>query len=237
MFLPSSVAENQKKIDERKAAFKNIEQWSLEMIPAAIRNEAQVSIQEVNCGDPACSPVDTAITIQFSRCVCRGLYHDQIIMLLRSILLHLRFLDVIQTTHICFLSLFRYSGCNGIFGLPVEAKDVTLETLKSNFPTPEVLEKWHAGEDADWPPMDEEAEAEFPELRFDVGTRVLCRIGPDVNKDWAPGEIVLLWYREPNWPQGSFAPYKIKLDDGRNIFAPGDMDQVIRLDPSATSNE
>jgi hypothetical protein len=117
----------------------------------------------------------------------------------------------------------------------MEAKDVTKEDLESNFPTREVLEKWHAGEDADWPPVDEEGD--FPELRFQVGTRVLCRIGPDANTDWAPGTVVLLWYREPTWPKGSYAPYKIQLDDGRNIFAPGDMDQVIRLQPVRAENE
>jgi hypothetical protein len=113
----------------------------------------------------------------------------------------------------------------------MEAKDVTKDDLKHNFPTLEVLEKWAAGEDADWPPMDEEPD--FPELRFQMGTKVLCRIGPDATKDWAPGTVVLLWYREPNWPNGSFAPYKIQLDDGRNIFAPADMDQVIRLQQAA----
>jgi hypothetical protein len=112
----------------------------------------------------------------------------------------------------------------------MEAKAVTKEELASNFPTREVLEKWHRGEDADWPPVEEPAE--LPELRFDVGTRVLCRIGPDAERDWSPGKVIQLWYREKNWPPGSFAPYKIKLDDGRNIFAPGDMDQVIRRNPN-----
>jgi len=188
MFLPESVNENKQKEEERKAAFANIERWSLEIIPEAIRADATVSIQEVQCGDPMCAPIDTAVTILFT------------------------------------------SGCNGIFGLPMEAKEVTKEELQNNFPTKEVLEKWHAGEDADWPPMDDQP-AEFPELRFDLGTRVLCRIGPDATKDWAPGKIIQLWYREPGWPPGSFAPYKIELDDGRNIFAPGDMDQVIRKAP------
>ena len=108
----------------------------------------------------------------------------------------------------------------------MEAKEVTKEELESSFPTKEVLEKWHQGEDADWPPIEEPSE--MPTLRFDIGTRVQCRIGPDAEKDWAPGTIALLWYREPNWPLGSLAPYKIKLDDGREIFAPGDMDQIIR---------
>jgi hypothetical protein len=69
MFLPTAVQENKKKEEDRKAAFKNIERWSLEIIPESIRSEALVSIQEVQCGDPMCSPIDTAITIQFSRYV------------------------------------------------------------------------------------------------------------------------------------------------------------------------
>jgi hypothetical protein len=112
----------------------------------------------------------------------------------------------------------------------MEAKEVTKEELKNNFPTVPVLEAWFRGEDADWPPMED---PDFPELRFSVGTRVLCRVGPNAETDWAAGTIVLLWYREETWPPGSFAPYKIELDDGRNIFAPGDMDQVIRKHPDA----
>jgi len=111
----------------------------------------------------------------------------------------------------------------------MKAMEVTLEELKHSFPTPDVLEKWHKGEDADWPPNEEVEDLEkMPQLRFEVGTRVQCRIGPDASKDWADGTVCLLWYREPNWPKGSFAPYKIELDDGREIFAPGDMDQIIR---------
>ena len=123
-----------------------------------------------------------------------------------------------------FYLLHHSSGCDGMFGLPMEAKTVSKEDLQASFPTTDILEKWHKGVDADWPPM----EPQMPKLRFEVGQRVFCRIGPDANKDWAPGTVMLLWYREQNWPQGSFAPYKIKLDDGRNIFAPADLDQVIR---------
>lgn len=114
-------------------------------------------------------------------------------------------------------------------GLPMEAKDVTEEELKGGFPTKEVLEAWHRGEEAEWPPEPEWDEAtNLPKLRFAVGDRVLCRVGPDPVEGWAPGSVAQLWYREPNWPPGSWAPYKIRLDDGRDIFAPGDMDQVIK---------
>jgi hypothetical protein len=137
-----------------------------------------------------------------------------------------------RLTKSILIFVFFRRGANGIFGLPMEAKEVTEEEIAGSFPTKDVLEKWHRGEDADWPPIDD-LPAEMPELRFDVGARVLCRIGPDAEKDWAPGVVIMLWYREQSWPPGSVAPYKIKLADGRDIFAPGDMDQVIRKAPDA----
>lgn len=117
-----------------------------------------------------------------------------------------------------------------MFGVPAEAKDVTEEELRHFFPTADVLEKWHRGEEAEWPPMPDEnfGPDDFPKLRFEVGTKVLCRVGPE---EWAPGLVIQLWYREAQWPAGSFAPYKVKLDNGSMIFAPGDIDQVIRKAP------
>ena len=113
-------------------------------------------------------------------------------------------------------------------GFPMEAHEVTEEEVRDKFPTKEVLIKWQKGEDAEWPPSFDADDVQLPELRFDVGTKVHCRVGPDADKDWAPGEVVQLWYTEKTWPPGSFAPYKIKLDDGRQIFAPGDMDAVVK---------
>ncbi len=69
MFLPGNQEEVRKDEEARREAFRNIEAWSLEIIPAEIRDDVQVSSQEVMCGDPECSPVDTAVTIQFSRYV------------------------------------------------------------------------------------------------------------------------------------------------------------------------
>jgi hypothetical protein len=69
MFLPDASSLNEKKIadERRKEAFRNIEKWSLELIPEAIRDAAVISAQEVVCGDPECSPIDTAISIVFQR--------------------------------------------------------------------------------------------------------------------------------------------------------------------------
>ncbi len=122
-------------------------------------------------------------------------------------------------------------------GLPMLAKEVTEEILAEQFPPADIIQKWHRGEEAEWPPEADPTEMAQPPLRFTVGTRVLCRIGPDPVQDWAPGSVIQLWYREPNWPRGSFAPYKIRLDDGRDIFAPGDLDQIIRRNEAANATE
>jgi hypothetical protein len=121
-----------------------------------------------------------------------------------------------------------YSGGQGMFALPMEPKEVTSDILKESFPPEDVLEKWMNGEDVEWPPFyNENDPGDTPmELRFDVGTSVLCRIGPD---SWEPGTVTKLWYRESRWPADAYAPYQITLTDGRMIFAPFDNDQVIRL--------
>jgi hypothetical protein len=112
-----------------------------------------------------------------------------------------------------------------MFALPMEPKEVTRDILEESFPPEEVLEKWLNGEDVEWPPISVEDDASV-DLRFALGTEVLCLVGPN---EWAPGKVSQLWYRESDWPEGSFAPYQIILDDGRAIFAPFDNDHLIRL--------
>ena len=71
-------------------------------------------------------------------------------------------------------------------------------------------------------------------LRFVVGQRVECRIDANAATDWAEGTATQLWYRGANWPPGSFAPYRIQLDDGRMVYAPHDAEQTIRSGPPHT---
>ena len=67
------------------------------------------------------------------------------------------------------------------------------------------------------------------EPRFSVGDRVECCIAADP-EEWAPGTVISLWFRFPEWPAGEYAPYQIKLDDSEElIFAPEDHDNCIRL--------
>jgi len=208
MFLPTSQADRDKAAQEekhRKIACQQIERWAVAAIPEAIRSTVQIHVQEVVCGDPECSPIDTAV----------GLFFD--------------------------------SGGRGMMGLPMEAKNVTREILLEGFPTHGVLLKWHKGEQTAWPPSDqaneslnnnntshEEPPSDQP-LRFSVGQRVECRVGTDPVTGWAPGLIVQCWYREPTWPRGSWAPYKIQLDDNKMIFAPADVNDIIRFHKDNTT--
>ena len=68
----------------------------------------------------------------------------------------------------------------------------------------------------------------MPPLRFNVGERVRCCMGPE---RWAAGRIVALYYREDDWPVGQVAPYQVELEDVFNpelIFVPMDDDRVVR---------
>jgi hypothetical protein len=65
-------------------------------------------------------------------------------------------------------------------------------------------------------------------LRYEIGTRVECKIGTNLYQ-WLPGTITQLFYREENWPLEVHAPYQIRLDNNKLIFAPEDSDEVIRL--------
>lgn len=121
------------------------------------------------------------------------------------------------------------SGGRGMMGLPMEAREVTLNHIREQFPPDHVLVKWHNGEEVDWPPIDDGMDdLGLPDLRFEVGQKVECRVGPDEITGWAKGVVKQLWYREVDWAEGSYAPYKIMLDDDRELFAPGDVDMVIR---------
>jgi hypothetical protein len=115
------------------------------------------------------------------------------------------------------------AGGKGVFAIPLAPNEIEKHELPDFFPDEETLRLWKKGKKARWPKL--------PELRFSIGDRVECRIGPHPVKGWAPGRIVKLYYTEENWPPNMVAPYQIALHDGRLIFAPQDREQVIRLRP------
>lgn len=69
MFNPDQGAMEEKRLadEQRKQAFRNIEKWATDLVPANIRSTAVVSVEEFQCGDPECAPIDTAVRIMFPR--------------------------------------------------------------------------------------------------------------------------------------------------------------------------
>jgi hypothetical protein len=118
------------------------------------------------------------------------------------------------------------AGGRGMFAVPLCMAEITEELIPQLFPDGEVLQQWFAKEEAHWPRR--------PEVRFNIGSRVECRVGAHRIKGWAAGEVTALYYSEPGWPQSMYAPYQVHLDDGRLIFAPQDIDEVVRAAGSVT---
>ena len=65
---------------------------------------------------------------------------------------------------------------------------------------------------------------EWVTLRFAVGDRVLCLCGT-----WLACTVVKHFLVQKRFPPGKCAPYQVKLDDGRLIYAPTDSDGVIKM--------
>ena len=68
-------------------------------------------------------------------------------------------------------------------------------------------------------------------FRFKVGDAVECKYGADDGTTgWARGRVIKHLYEEPCWKEqpGFLAPYQVRLDDGRLIYAPEDHDSLIR---------
>ena len=59
MFDPEAVKYNPRK------TLNQLAKWSAELVPSNIRSGLIVSVKEVQCGDPNCSPVDTIFTLVF----------------------------------------------------------------------------------------------------------------------------------------------------------------------------
>ncbi|GMH77327.1 hypothetical protein TL16_g07368, partial [Triparma laevis f. inornata] len=191
MFLPPGMKDTDADEEEKRLRieYSRVEGLVMSRIPEAMRSAAQIHVQEVQCGDPTCAPIDVAIMVMFE------------------------------------------SGGRGQFGIPCESREVTDEELDEFCPPADVFAEWFNGNSVDWAPFQGEYEEDVMDeaaLRFKIGMLVQCRVGADPVTGWANGSVIELFYRENNWPPGQMAPYKIALDDGRNIFAPQDIPEVIR---------
>ena len=82
-----------------------------------------------------------------------------------------------------------------------------------------------------------------PRLRFPIGTEVLCLVSQN---EWRPGRVTQHWYINPHAclnfhlyskQERTMAPYRVKLDAGRDFSAPVDRDSVIKLKNNDSSPE
>jgi len=70
MFMPKSEAEqnNLRAAEQsRREGYARVEVWVTEALPSEMRRGVVISVQEVSCSDPNCSPIDTAVAILFAR--------------------------------------------------------------------------------------------------------------------------------------------------------------------------
>lgn len=75
-------------------------------------------------------------------------------------------------------------------------------------------------------------------LRFKPHDRVECLYN-DGDLDEAimyPGEVVKLWYREVEWPTDICAPYQVRLDNMCLVYAPLDIDDIVRAERSDSTS-
>lgn len=70
MFLPNPNAREER--EAKRRLLERIEQWGIDRLPADLRDDVQLLVQEIDCSDPACSPVDTIVTVVFARYVPQG---------------------------------------------------------------------------------------------------------------------------------------------------------------------
>ena len=67
-------------------------------------------------------------------------------------------------------------------------------------------------------------------LRFAVGERVEC-----LTREWSAGTVVRLFYTQSSFDQGTCVPYQVRLDSGKLIFVPQDVDRVCRAEAPITN--
>ena len=151
MFLPDRSLVDEK--EKRQKSYQQIEAYCSSLIESnEIKDACIISVQEVVCGDPQCAPIDTMITLSFPSYVS---FHLPVLPLF-GVTMHVQYFIFKKYLIIdpLLLSLRSYpSGGQGMFALPMEPQQVTLEILQENFPPDDILDKWMKGEDAEWPPM------------------------------------------------------------------------------------
>jgi hypothetical protein len=65
MFLPGRNI--QQELQEKQRMYRRVEEMATSLLPPDFVQDCTISVQEVQCGDPTCAPIDTVISMLFSR--------------------------------------------------------------------------------------------------------------------------------------------------------------------------
>ena len=62
MFDPSKTLKDKAEKAVKKKAIENLKAWSLPLIPSDLQEGLIIDVNEVQCRDPTCAPIDTVFT-------------------------------------------------------------------------------------------------------------------------------------------------------------------------------
>jgi hypothetical protein len=63
MFNPNKASKEKAEKAAKKKVLEDLKNWSLSIIPMDLQEGLIIDINEVQCGDPTCAPVDTVFTL------------------------------------------------------------------------------------------------------------------------------------------------------------------------------
>jgi hypothetical protein len=67
MFDPNQLGKKKEEQKNSKKAISMIREWAMELVPADLKEGLMLDIQEMQCGDPNCSPIDTVFTMIWTK--------------------------------------------------------------------------------------------------------------------------------------------------------------------------
>lgn len=74
MFNPAKAVQQKAEKAAKKKSLDDLKNWSLSIIPLDLQEGLIVDINEVQCGDPSCAPVDTVFTLLWNNTNGKGLF-------------------------------------------------------------------------------------------------------------------------------------------------------------------
>lgn len=164
VFDPTKLAEQETAKRLAREGVSRVKDWAVSMLSEAARVTIRITVNEVQCGDPSCAPIDTTVEFWAEPSIHYG------------------------------------------FGIPKMVKDITIEDVRKQFPSEDIVGAWARGEDAEWPKPEPPPNYE---LLFNLGDEVDAYLG----RKWRQVKVTGLWHRETHWPKWAYMPYKLIVEE------------------------